>query len=214
MKAVWKDETTHAESVYCMCSIPHTSIECYRHPTQPIVVFVLFGVYCAWSLLAFIHIFFAIGYAVQRTLVQTTAFVSILHSLLLWVRCCCCCQFVHIFRLGLFIFFAHACSQHCATILYLISMCMVFFPLSLSSFSSHYIRECEFHLWADVLKHTEKKSGNMVFRRNQKHKLFVSMCCSIVVCMCSCFETQSFFTSLSFYVCFVAVTMRSFLWCL
>lgn len=127
MKAVWKDETTHAESVYCMCSIPHTAIECYRHPTQPIVVFVLFGVYCAWSLLAFIHIFFAIGYAVQRTLVQTTAFVSILHSLLLWVRCCCCCQFVHIFRLGLFIFFAHACSQHCATILYLISMCMGFF---------------------------------------------------------------------------------------
>lgn len=58
MKAVWKDETTHAESVYCMCSIPHTAIECYRHPTQPIVVFVLFGVYCAWSLLAFIHIFF------------------------------------------------------------------------------------------------------------------------------------------------------------
>lgn len=135
MKAVWKDETTHAESVYCMCSIPHTAIECYRHPTQPIVVFVLFGVYCAWSLLAFIHIFFAIGYAVQRTLVQTTAFVSILHSLLLWVRCCCCCQFVHIFRLGLFIFFAHACSQHCATILYLISMCMGFFPLSLSHLS-------------------------------------------------------------------------------
>lgn len=212
MKAVWKDETTHAESVYCMCSIPHTAIECYRHRHSLslylcCLVYIVHGLYLP-SYKFFCHWVCCTTHTCTNNSIRfNTTFPFAMSPLLLLlpVRTHFSVGFVYLL-----------CTRMQSALRYdSLSHFNVhgFFPLSLSSFSSHYIRECEFHLWSDVLKHTEKKSGNMVFRRNQKHKLFVSMCCSIVVCMCSCFETQSFFTSLSFYVCFVAVTMRSFLWC-
>lgn len=111
MKAVWNENTTHAESVYCMCSVNWYWV--LQRGRLRVSYRGICVVWCIYTVLCMVlnnaHLY------KQQHRFNTT------HSLLLLMLmccCCCCCCCVPLllllsvrthFSVGLFIFFAHAC---------------------------------------------------------------------------------------------------------